>query len=156
VAYAYDPYGADTITAQDGFSASRQNAYLFASGIQDRTTGWVKYGQRFYDPGAGRWTQQDTIDAPLDPANGNRYTYAGGDPVNNLDPTGRNLLTDIVDLVGACLVGAAFVGSYGAAVGAITGVGAIGGAAVGFIYGCGAAIISQGTLRYNVVYNPQA
>lgn len=26
--------------------------------------------------------------APLDPVNANRYAYAGGDPVNNFDPTG--------------------------------------------------------------------
>ena len=32
--------------------------------------------------------QQDSLDAPLDPVNANRYAYAGGDPVNNFDPTG--------------------------------------------------------------------
>ncbi len=35
------------------------------------------------------WTQQDSLDAPLDPNNANRYAYAGSDPVNNFDPTGR-------------------------------------------------------------------
>ena len=29
------------------------------------------------------------LDAPLDPANANRYAYAGCDPINNADPTGR-------------------------------------------------------------------
>ena len=65
-----------------------QNPYLFKGGIQDRTTGWVHYGARWYNPGTGRWTQQDTLDNPLDPANANRYAYAGDDPTNNNDPAG--------------------------------------------------------------------
>lgn len=34
------------------------------------------------------WTQQDSLEAPLDPVNANRYAYAGSDPINNYDPTG--------------------------------------------------------------------
>ncbi|WP_345075398.1 RHS repeat-associated core domain-containing protein, partial [Paeniglutamicibacter cryotolerans] len=68
-------------------------------GTQDRTTGWVKYGARWYNPAIGRWTQQDTLDAPLDPANANRYAYAANDPTNNNDPTGRD--------VGGCIGGVA-------------------------------------------------
>lgn len=51
-------------------------------------TGRYLFGVRFYDPNQGVWTQQDSLDAPLDPVNANRYAYAGGDPVNNFDPTG--------------------------------------------------------------------
>ncbi len=51
-------------------------------------TGWVKYGQRWYNPGIGRWTQMDTLDSPLDPKNANHYAYAANDPVNNSDPLG--------------------------------------------------------------------
>ncbi len=29
------------------------------------------------------------MDAPLDPTNANRYAFAGGDPVNNIDPSGQ-------------------------------------------------------------------
>ena len=90
-AYSYDPYGVPTLTSNSGGSGVPQNPYLFKGGIQDRTTGWVHYGARWYNPGTGRWTQQDTLDAPLDPANANRYAYAGDDPINNLDPTGRYL-----------------------------------------------------------------
>lgn len=51
----------------------------------------MKFGLRWYEPTTGTWTQQDTLDAPLDPGNANRYGFAGGDPVNQNDPTGRAL-----------------------------------------------------------------
>ncbi|MVA76528.1 hypothetical protein GC722_10900, partial [Auraticoccus sp. F435] len=87
-AYAYDPYGVPTITEDSDTTAINENPYLFAGGIQDRTTGWIHYGARYYDPTTGSFTQQDSLDAPLDPLNGNRYAYAGNDPVNITDPTG--------------------------------------------------------------------
>lgn len=88
-AYDYDPYGVPTLTADSGGLGTSQNPYTFKAGLQDRTTGWVKYGQRWYNPTLGRWTQQDTLDAPLDPANANRYAFAANDPINNSDPTGQ-------------------------------------------------------------------
>jgi RHS repeat-associated protein len=75
--------------------------------------GIVKFGIRWYDPTTGRWTQQDTLDAPLDPANANRYAYAGDDPVNLIDLTGL--------VVGAeCLTEA-----IGGVLGAIAGITAV-------------------------------
>jgi RHS repeat-associated protein len=47
-----------------------------------------KYGERFYDPALGRWTQQDPLSQPYDPGEANRYAYVGGDPINLLDPSG--------------------------------------------------------------------
>ncbi|MFD0791180.1 RHS repeat-associated core domain-containing protein [Microbacterium insulae] len=87
--YTYDPYGLATLSYTSGGSGTGQNPFLFKGGIQDRATGWVHYGNRWYNPTTGRWTQQDTLDAPLDPNNANRYAYAGCDPINNLDPTGQ-------------------------------------------------------------------
>jgi RHS repeat-associated protein len=88
-AYDYDPYGVRDITTDSGGNGTTQNPYTFKAGIQDRVTGWVKFGARWYDPTLGRWTQQDTLDAPLDPANANRYAFGANDPINNSDPTGR-------------------------------------------------------------------
>jgi RHS repeat-associated protein len=88
-AYSYDPYGVPTLTADSGGNGTSQNPYTFKNGVQERTTGWIHYGARWYDPTTGRFTQQDTMDAPLDPHNANRYAYAGGDPVNVSDPSGR-------------------------------------------------------------------
>jgi RHS repeat-associated protein len=88
-AYSYDPYGVPTLTENSGGNGTVQNPYTFKSGVQERTTGWIHYGARWYDPTTGRFTQQDTMDAPLDPHNANRYAYAGGDPLNIADPTGN-------------------------------------------------------------------
>ena len=88
-AYSYDPYGVAVLTESSGGNGEVQNPFLFQGGIKDRATGWVHFGARWYNPSTGRWTQQDTLDAPLDPADANRYAFAGNDPVNTIDPTGR-------------------------------------------------------------------
>lgn len=86
----FDPYGARdekvTVFSRDVFDPFR---YRF--GLVDRGgTGRYLFGVRFYDPSQGVWTQQDSLDAPFDPVNANRYAYAGADPVNNFDPSGLN------------------------------------------------------------------
>jgi len=87
--YAYDPYGTRALTAGGTGSGPGQNPYSFKSGIQDRGTGLVKFGLRWYEPTTGTWTQQDTLDTPLDPGNANRYGFAASDPINLSDPTGQ-------------------------------------------------------------------
>ncbi|MFE9253133.1 RHS repeat-associated core domain-containing protein [Streptomyces sp. NPDC007088] len=56
--YDYDPHGAVQTTKETG-TAGAQNPYRFVGGTYDRTTGYVKYGQRRYDPTTGRFTTQD-------------------------------------------------------------------------------------------------
>lgn len=83
------------------------------------------------------WTQQDSLDAPLDPVNANRYAYAGADPINNYDPTGLYSWEDAVgDLSGAGIT--ALIAVPGIAFGGP--VGAIGGAALG---GCLGGMTSE-------------
>jgi RHS repeat-associated protein len=79
--YSYDPWGAQTFNS---------------GGIKDVNRGLVHFGARWYDPTTGTWTQQDTLDSPLDPANANRYAYAGDDPINASDPTGASLGCEII------------------------------------------------------------
>lgn len=88
-AFRYDPYGGVTTTNNSGYASSYENPYTFGEGLLDRATHEVKFGRRFYNPTTGNWTQQDTLNAPLDPSNGNRYEYAADNPINVMDAMGR-------------------------------------------------------------------
>jgi RHS repeat-associated protein len=81
--YKYDPYG-NTISS----AGSVANAFRYASYYMDASTGLYKVGLRYYDASAGRWTQRDPVDSPLDEQGWNRYIYAGDDPINSVDPSG--------------------------------------------------------------------
>ena len=120
--YQYDPWGVQTLTAGGTGNGAAQNPYTFHSGIKDPGSGLIKFGERWYNPATGTWTQQDAIDEPLDPANANRYAYAGDNPINNLDPSGQ---------VTAC-----------AAIGAILAIAGVGLGIAGFV---GATIVTGGT-----------
>ena len=82
-----------------------------AGGLYDRTTGFIKFGQRWYHPGTGRFTQQDSIEHLTDPAQGNRYAYAADNPVNYIDPTGEFGVFD------AALIGFAVIGAVAGGIG---------------------------------------
>lgn len=152
LAYAYDPYGLPTLTEDSGGLGTSQNPYTFKQGIQDRTTGWIKYGARWYNPIDGRWTQQDTLDAPLDPLNANRYAYAANDPINNSDPLGLFSLGDAVGAVigigaaaGGIALGCAATAGVVCALGVAVGFGAAFGAVGGLTGGAIGAKIDGGS-----------
>ena len=88
--YTYDPDGNTTTT---GSGATTDLKY--AGGHQ--TGSLYHFGARYYDPTIGRWTQQDPIQQYADLAQANRYVYVGGDPINAVDPTGTNLLNEVLD-----------------------------------------------------------
>lgn len=108
-AYAYDPYGVPTLTQDTGGQGTDINPYQFKGGLHDRTTNWVKFGHRWYSVGTGRFTQRDTLDTPLDPANANRYTFAANDPINLSDPLGLEVGCDEIGLAVGVAVGIALV-----------------------------------------------
>lgn len=60
----------------------------FAGGIPDSATGLVRFGQRDYDPTAGRWLGRDPLLLLGDQFN--FYAYVDNDPVNGVDPTGMS------------------------------------------------------------------
>ena len=66
-AYQYDPWGVQTLTAGGTGNGAGQNPYAFHAEIKDPGSGVIKFGQRWYNPTTGTWTQQDTLDNPSTP-----------------------------------------------------------------------------------------
>ena len=95
--FNYEPYGADiAVTPPNGILWTTQTPLKFAGGERD-ATGLYHFGQRYYDPAIGRWTQRDPLNQIRDPQQANRYAYAGDDPINSTDPSGLYGLGDLKD-----------------------------------------------------------
>lgn len=122
----YDVHGRIVRDTRPGFQP-----FGFAGGLYDRETGLLRFGARDYDPRVGRWTSRD----PLGLAGGaiNPYVYAGGDPVNFIDPHG----TFVLNAAGAA-VGAAAGALMAVATGEPIVAGLLGGALAGAFPGGGA------------------
>ena len=83
--YRYDPFGNST-----GKTEVVSNPWQFASGYLDANTGLYKFGERYYDPQVGRWTQKDPVSGSLGSVNStNPYVYADNLPNMLVDPSGR-------------------------------------------------------------------
>lgn len=80
--YTYDPWGS-TMTS----TGSAPNSFGFDEGFQS-LGGLYHFGQRYYDPTSGSWTQEDPVAHPSDPAQSDPYGFAGDDPINSIDPAG--------------------------------------------------------------------
>jgi len=100
----FDEFGVVTMETPAGFQP-----FGFAGGLYDQHTKLVRFGGRDYDARTGRWVSKDRL--RFGGGATNFYQYAGGDPINTVDPTG-----EIVPLwLGAILLAnmvAAAVGSY--------------------------------------------
>jgi RHS repeat-associated protein len=85
----YDAYGAlrsNVLISTDATKGADEVGFGGQYGYYtDPETGLVLCTHRYYDPGAGRWLTRD----PISYKGGmNLYSYAGGNPVNNVDPSG--------------------------------------------------------------------
>ena len=97
--YDYDPYG-----QMKGEIEAETNPFKYASGYLDTTTNLYHFGARYYDPSLGRWTQQDPVAGSLGDLNSSdRYVYANDDPINLVDPSGRDCGGAILDAIAAIL-----------------------------------------------------
>jgi RHS repeat-associated protein len=84
--YTYGPYG-NTSSTGTNFAV---NPFRFQAGYLD-TTGYYKYGTRYYNQALGSWAQQDPQAGTItNPTTLLTYPYAGNDPINASDPTGRD------------------------------------------------------------------
>jgi RHS repeat-associated protein len=77
--YRYSPHGAVEVAVGDAGAAASELGY---AGALRLSGGLLWMGARVYDPALKIFLQPD----PLAPFN---YTYAGGDPINRWDPSGR-------------------------------------------------------------------
>ena len=88
--YTYDPWGTLTTTT----NPSLPNPYLYcgAWGVRwDSDLGLYLMGARWYNPATGRFLTKDSYPPDLlAPLTQNPYQYCENNPVNNVDPTGRD------------------------------------------------------------------
>jgi RHS repeat-associated protein len=88
----YFPWG------EDKGSTNPQNTWSFATYWRDSGTNLDYANNRYYSNAYGRFMTPDPYKAsgsPSDPQTWNRYPYAGGDPVNRVDPSGRDYVDPI-------------------------------------------------------------
>jgi RHS repeat-associated protein len=83
--YAYTPFGAPTLV-----EGSAQTDFLFAGEQWDEEAQLLYLRSRFYDPHTGRLLSTDPVrGTPAAPATFNQYVYVNNDPINQVDPLGR-------------------------------------------------------------------
>ena len=83
--YEYDAFGNDV-----NHTGSTPNNYLYRGEQYDSDLGLYYLSARYYNPATGRFLSRDPEDGiPADPKTLHKYIYAGGDPVNLADPSGR-------------------------------------------------------------------
>jgi RHS repeat-associated protein len=83
--FRYDPFGAPT-PAPTGTSTVTRYVGAYGKNL-DPTSGLIEMGARPYDPTTGRFIAVD----PVDGGSLNNYDYAGQDPLNRYDLTGKML-----------------------------------------------------------------
>jgi RHS repeat-associated protein len=88
--YEYDAFG--NSFAKTG---STPNNYLYRGEQFDPDLGLYYLRARYYNPAIGRFLSRDPLDGNAnDPASLHKYLYADGDPINRIDPTGREGLIE--------------------------------------------------------------
>ena len=86
--YSYDPYG--TLLSQSSDAEFQNNPWRFAGGFFDSSTNLYKFGIRYDDTSVGRWTQRMPVGGSLlEMTQANPYACTQDDPVNVVDPSGR-------------------------------------------------------------------
>jgi RHS repeat-associated protein len=85
--YTYDAYG--TLISSNGSTA---NNFLYCCEQFDPETGMYYLRARYYQPATGRfWTMDSYQGDKQDPPSLHKYLYCQADPVDNSDPSGRDI-----------------------------------------------------------------
>jgi RHS repeat-associated protein len=102
--FRYGPYGENTTsegTQTIPYPFGYKGGYRIPGGNKGEgnvTNGLIHYGQRYYDPTTGRWTQQDPLNQLGSTTQGNRFLFAGADPINLSDPAGLDTESEVGEL----------------------------------------------------------
>lgn len=87
--YAYDAYGNELAATSSGL----YNPYRYTGQYLDAETGLYYLRARYYDPAAGRFTQEDSyLGEERNPLTLNLYGYCYGNPIIFYDPNGNKEL----------------------------------------------------------------
>jgi len=93
--YLYSAYG-ETLD----HTGNTENNYQFTGEQYDAAQGNYYLRNRYYDPNAGSFTQMDSYDGRInDPITLHKYLYTNGDPVNNVDPSGKFSMINVMKAV---------------------------------------------------------
>jgi RHS repeat-associated protein len=109
--YGYKPYGEEDTGATGGDPERTNpiNAYRYDSKRLDPGSGTLQMGARVFSPTTSRFTQGDLykgalddLDLATDPLTQNRYSLAGGNPINFVEVDGHwpDFVDDAIDAVG--------------------------------------------------------
>jgi RHS repeat-associated protein len=86
--YEYDAYG-NSFTV----SGTTPNEMLYRGEQYDSDLGLYYLRARYYNPATGRFMSRDPLDGlPWDPKTLHKYLYVGSDPLNYVDPGGKEYL----------------------------------------------------------------
>jgi RHS repeat-associated protein len=93
--YEYDAYG-NSFTKQ----GTTPNNYLYRGEQFDSDLSLYYLRARYYNPLTGRFMSRDPEEGKAnDPKTLHKYLYAGGDPVNRIDPSGREDLIEYAGII---------------------------------------------------------
>jgi RHS repeat-associated protein len=88
--YEYDAFG-NSFTR----SGTTPNNYLYRGEQYDSDLALYYLRARYYNPNTGRFLSRDPLAGNAkDPASLHKYLYAGGDPINYIDPRGSSPLVE--------------------------------------------------------------
>lgn len=83
--YAYDEFGRTTMQQEKTY-----NPFKYAGEYEDAESGLYYLNARYYDPGMGRFINEDTYEGDIyDPLTLNVFTYVINNPLIYTDPTGN-------------------------------------------------------------------
>ncbi|WP_436969469.1 DNRLRE domain-containing protein [Actinacidiphila glaucinigra] len=115
--YGYTAYGSDDTSEFTGIDKpdaadpgkEAYNPYRFNAKRWDAQSGTYDMGFRDYDPGLGRFTTRDMYNGALadmdlgaDPYTGNRYAFAGGNPVSGVEVDGHTSVDAMCEGIRGC------------------------------------------------------